>query len=230
MKRKLIMGILVIGVLSFAACGSESSSDADTQTNVQTEKEEVKEEKKDTKNKEISMEALRNYEVSPESEFEVRTAEGGIWISEYLGKSEVVVIPEEIEGEKVIEIGKAFTNDSGVKAIRIADNVEILDQSFAQNADLQYVICGSGLKEIGNGTFFKTGLTEIELNEGLEIIGPIAFGNCPNLEVIYIPESVTEIDATAFGMVSEGFTIRGKAGSVAEAYANQKEYNFEAVE
>lgn len=247
MRRRLLKSMLIVCVLALTACGAKGDeqgkgNESGNSSNVQSSdigngdsddqnSAEAKEDKGSNKKKKVSLETLDEYEVTPETEFEIKHIEGGVRILKYTGDSEVVVIPETIGGEKVLSIAKAFYGKSGVKAVRIADTVEKIDTSFFESSDLQYVKCGAGLKEIANASFGESGLMEIELNEGLEIIGPIAFANCTNLKEIYIPESVTDIQNTAFyGEYPEDFVIRGKAGSVAETYANEQGYKFEAVE
>lgn len=252
MKKELLKGMLIVCVLALTACGAQEgeqskNSESGNSSKVQNvgvadagsdgqnfdkaDKSETKEDKGNNKKAKISLETLDDYEVTPETEFEIKHIEGGVRILDYTGDSKVVVVPETINGEKVLSIAKAFTGESSVNAIRIADTVEKIEGSAYLNPDLQYVKCGTGLKEIGEGAFYDSGLTEIELNEGLEIIGNIAFFCCPNLKEIYIPESVTEIDPNAFaGEYPEGFVIRGKAGSVAETYASEQGFKFEAVD
>ena len=231
MRRRLLKSMLIVCVLALTACGAKGDeqgkgNESGNLSNVQSSdigngdsddqnSAEEKEDKGSNKKKKISLETLDEYEVTAEAEFETIPIEGGgVEILDYF-----------------LSIAKAFTGESGVKAIRIADTVEKIEGSACQNPDLQYVKCGTGLKEIGNSAFLMTGLVEIELNEGLEKIGKVAFGSCVNLKEIYIPESVTEIETTAFGgEYPEGFVIRGKAGSVAETYASERGYKFEAVE
>ena len=238
MKRKIIMGILMMGILCFAACGKESSSDTAVQAEVQEEKEEVKEEKKSSKKGEISMEALREHEESPVSDFQFRLADGNYEIDKYLGNDEIVVVPAEYEGKKVVGVvSLVFGKDSGVKAVRLPDSVEYLAGSFMENKELEYVICGSGLKEIRKLTFSGcSSLKELELNEGLEKIESTTFSGLKSLKELYIPGSVTEFGPGNFNAMSDhGFVIKGKAGSAAETYVieegePQYGHTFVAVE
>ena len=102
--------------------------------------------------------------------------------------------------------------------------------SFAQNENLELVVCGSGLETIGDSAFLQCeNLSEVELNEGLKTIEETAFSVCSALNSIYVPESVEEIGIAAFGYLSsDNFVLQGKAGSVAETYAQSEEIKFEA--
>ena len=110
------------------------------------------------------MEALANHPVAPAEDFEVMMHNNGVAIYGYKGKEEMVVIPEEIDGEKVVAIiGKAFGEGSGVKAVKITDTVYVLAEAFTDNEELQYVILGSGLKEVDMCAFQNcTSLIRVE--------------------------------------------------------------------
>ena len=69
-----------------------------------------------------------------------------------------------------------------------------------------------------------TKLSDVTLHEGLEDIRDFAFTNCPSLKKIYIPESVYRISTQAFD--KERITIRGKKGSHAEQYAQERNIPF----
>ena len=61
-----------------------------------------------------------------------------------------------------------------------------------------------------------------------------AFENCTSLKRIYIPDTVTTIGEKAFGYRNdeaiEGFTIIGKPGSAAQAYAEENGFTFVSPE
>lgn len=237
MKRRLLLGLVMALALSLSACGgSEGTTEADKESSVQssgaaTDDTDTKEEE-GSKKEEVSLEALANHPVAPAEDFEVMDAGNGVAICGYKGKEEMVVVPEEIDGQKVIRIiGKAFGEGSGVKAVKIPDTVEVISEGFTGNDDLQYVIFGSGLKTVGDLAFQGcSSLKRVKLPEGVEELGPNAFYSVKSLEYIYIPESVVEMNTTAIYAPAENFVIAGKAGSVAEEYANQWNYTFEALE
>ena len=51
-------------------------------------------------------------------------ADGTVEIAEYIGKEENVIVPSQINGRKVTEIGYRVFNGSNVKSIKIADGVK----------------------------------------------------------------------------------------------------------
>lgn len=197
------------------------------------EKENKKEESKKEEDKkvEISLETLRNHEVAPESDFEVSDYYAGVRIDKYKGKDELVVIPDEINGMKVLALGAWVFEDTNVKGVKLSDSVETLTMTFMDNTEIKYVICGSSLKTVETGAFAECkSLETIEFQEELTTIGQAAITGCESLKVLYIPESVTEMDGMSIVAIPEGFIMKGKAGSKAEELANQKGYIFEAID
>ena len=84
------------------------------------------------------------------------------------------------------------------------------------------------MKQIKTRAFIGIAAASVKLPDGLQTIGGMAFANCPNLTLIYIPASCTSIAYNAFSNVS-GLTIRGEAGSYAEDFADMYGFDFEAV-
>lgn len=66
------------------------------------------------------------------------------------------------------------------------------------------------------------------LPETCTSVGSYAFANCPKLESVYIPASVTEISAKAFKN-SSAVTIKGSYGSYPEEYAKANNIPFEGI-
>lgn len=106
-----------------------------------------------------------------ESDFEF--SEGVI--TGYTGTETDLVIPEEIDGQPVLEIGK---------------------QAFARK-NLTSVKFPKSLKVIGVGSFLGNNIEEVEFNDGLEKIGDMAFSKMP-IKELTIPGSVKEIGMRAF--------------------------------
>ncbi len=208
MKRKFILSLVLVIVLSLSACaGNESPGTEET---------------------------LKNHTVTPAEDFEFRADDqsDGWSLCGYKGKDEIVVIPEEVDGKKVVSItGTPFGEGSGVKVVKISDSVERISLGFRGNEELQYVIFGSGLKEIGEESFFGChSLEKVELNDGVEKLVYNAFANMNSLTYLYVPDTVTEIIGPAIHIANEDFVLAGKTGSMAEDYAKLLHYDFEAVE
>ena len=236
-KRLLILGMIFTMAVSSAGCGSSSSDNsgkADQSKQTATVQDSQKDtsndsksdnDKKDTKYKsadEITMDDLMSHDETSAEDFEFNDGADEIVIQKYVGKDPIVVIPDEIEGKKVVDFDKTFWNNKIVVAIRVGNNVtEIKKMAFSNCENLKYVVLGESVKSLGSDSFANTNIKEIELNDGLQKIGEDDTNNtvdAPDSNYgmdLKIPDSVTEIHVRDFNLIV-------KSGSQAEQYA--KEY------
>ena len=99
-----------------------------------------------------------------------KAVNGNITITKYTGTETSVVIPDEINGNKVVAIG---------------------DYAFSEMSNLKEVEFGENITSIGYRAFYKcSGLTELKLPEGLKTIGEYAFQYCDGLTEVEVPDSV----------------------------------------
>ncbi len=147
-------------------------------------------------------------------------SDGTITIEGYIGDDKdtmtELVIPEEIDGKSVTEIGSfAFEGCTSLTSVIIPDSVtEINDYAFENCTSLTSVIIPDSVTAIEND----------------------AFGNCTSLTSVTIPASVTYIYNHAFGYCEdeetgdnikvEGFTITGYKNSAAYRYAIENGFEF----
>lgn len=106
------------------------------------------------------------------------------------------IIPEQINGVEVVEIGDmAFNGCEKMKSVSIPDSVmEIGIASFAGCYVLEEVNLPEGIDIIKGNTFNGCeALSSIVIPDGVEMIVDLAFTNSMNLKSVYIPESVTYI-------------------------------------
>ena len=231
-KRLLILGMIFTMVVSSAGCGSSSSDNAGkTDQTKQTadvqdsQKDTSSSDKSDNKNDtsyksadEITMDDLMSHDETPAEDFEFNDSTDNIIIEKYVGKDPIVVIPDEIDGKKVV--GFSFMNDKNIVAVRIGDNIREIDQNAFGNAEnLKYLVLGKSVKSIDGYNFYGTNLKELILNDGLERIGEDELNVVdPPLDNsgmdLKIPESVTELHVSDFNLI-------GKPGSYAEQYAKE---------
>lgn len=149
---------------------------------------------------------------------------GGLEITSYKGKEEIVNIPAEIDGEMVLGIGdNAFQMIAKIKSVNIPDGVKRIGESafyycpdlttveipdsvteigrsaFAGCDYITSIVLPSGITEIPDRTFdFCTGLTSVTIPSGITRIGNFAFYSCTGLAGINIPNGVTYIGEFAF--------------------------------
>ena len=234
-KRLLILGMIFTMAVSSAGCGSSSSdnagkTDQPKQTaNVQNSQKDVSssdksDNKKDTSYKsadEITMDDLMSHDETSAEDFEFNDSADEIVIQKYVGKDPIVVIPDEIDGKKVVGFHDTFSHDKNIIAVRIGNNITEIDRNaFGNSENLKYLVLGKSVKSIDGGNFGGTSLKELILNDGLEKIGEDDFTYYVDPPLnnwgmdLKIPESVTELHVSEFNLI-------GKSGSYAEQYANE---------
>ena len=239
MKKRLLVLGLAFTMLAATACGTSSdggnkTSKADktvtaTSNSDKTSETQKNDDKKDDAKEsyksadDITMDDLKNHEETSAEDFEYGDGpNGSIVIDGYIGDDPIVVIPNEIDGKKVVDFGKTFTNNKDIVAIKIGDNIEEVAEGALTNCDnLKYIVFGKNVKTINNGLLGGQKIEQVELNDGLEKLGcsPSGVGLLSKID-ISIPESVTEI------CFSGAKTMIVKAGSSAEAYAKENNMDY----
>ncbi|WGU67612.1 leucine-rich repeat domain-containing protein [Capnocytophaga canimorsus] len=111
----------------------------------------------------------------------------------------------DMEGDWILNevtiIGReAFANQVNINAIKLPDNLEIIeDSAFKECVFLEEITIPKGVTTIGSMAFMGcTSLTSITIPEGVTTIGSMAFMGCTSLTSITIPEGVTGIGVGAF--------------------------------
>ena len=141
--------------------------------------------------------------------------------------------------DSVTSIGAgAFDVCAGLESLTVDANNTVYDSRNNCNAVIETgsntLIAGckntvipNDVTTVGEDAFFGcTSLTSVTIPDSVTSIGDFAFCGCTSLASVTIPDSVTSIGFEAFGYLNngskaEGFTIYGKPGSEAEAYANE---------
>ena len=113
---------------------------------------------------------------------------------------EIFVIPY---GIKIIgDTAFGFESPRNMKKLIIPDTVNTIGSSAFCFSNLEEIQIGAGLKKTGYGPFsYCKKLKKVLFTDGASIIGYHMFNNCPNLELVAIPNSVKKIDNTAFDEV-----------------------------
>lgn len=226
MYKKKIFVIAVMTALALSACG-KAKTDApgsDVVAEDAAEESAVEEEASVTENTKITKDNFRDFPVSDESIFSIRTVKDGVEIEgcERDTKEKVVVVPDTLAGKKVTSIGfGAFTELENVEAIVLPDSVTRIGESAFTNCEkLKFVHFGKGLKTTGNMVFNSCpALKEIELPEGMTTMTGVFVFGCSSLEVITVPATVEDVGIGVVSSKEFNGVIRTPAGSAAEKYA-----------
>lgn len=102
----------------------------------------------------------------------------------------------------------------------------LYDKEFSQILSIPYAITDIELKPLTildkNTLMDLPYLRTLKIAEGTEAICSSAVEQCPALDKVSIPDSVTDIEETAFHNCSTDFTIYASEGSAAAAFAKGK--------
>lgn len=138
----------------------------------------------------------------------------------YAGNESSIVIPNEIDGVKVVQVGNGssileikedpseysyeYGNDNiitkvPVTKVVISEGIEIIEDYAFQNATvLNTVVLPASLETIGKYAFSNSGLTNITIPSGVKTIETYAFYNCSNLRTVILNEGLEKIEDGAF--------------------------------
>ena len=136
--------------------------------------------------------------------------DGNATITGYTGNVSALVIPDEIDGHKVIALGdNAFKGKKLLEYVEIANTVTYIgSQCFESDKELVNVKLSSNIKRMESGAFGNcTSLTEITIPKSLEEAGrEYGFGmydygpfcGCTNLKTVKLEKGLTQIAGNLF--------------------------------
>lgn len=113
---------------------------------------------------------------------------GGLRLKGYTGAGGEIVIPSEIDGQKVVCVENVFKNVSVTK-VTVPEGVRRLEETFDGQTALKEVVLPTSLEEIYCFSFRNTGLRELLLPEGVTLITIDSICDNPNLRTLSIPAS-----------------------------------------
>ena len=134
-------------------------------------------------------------------------------------------------GSSVTSIGdSAFEDCESLTSVTIGNSVTSIGRyAFYNCSGLTSVKIGNSVTSIGNWAFYYCySLTAVTIPDSVTSIGDMAFIWCSSLTSVTIPDSVTSIGKNAFFGCSS-LTIKGKAGSYAETYAENNSIPFAEI-
>lgn len=113
---------------------------------------------------------------------------------------ENLVVPETVDGYKVVAIDSRAFSKSDFRTITLPDSVtSIGNAAFAWSESLEKVVLPAKLEEISRSCFSGCeSLTEVKFGSKITTIGADAFYKCTSLKTINLPSSLEEIKGGAF--------------------------------
>ena len=136
-----------------------------------------------------------------ENGFEYTVTGDEATITGYTGSAKSLVIPSELGGKPVTEIGIfAFALCDSLTEVTIPEGVTSIGNSaFSSCSSLTKVTIPKSVTSIGNDAFAHcSSLTKVTIPEGVTSIGAGAFQSCGSLTEVTIPKSVETIGEMAF--------------------------------
>ena len=116
-----------------------------------------------------------------------------------------VVIPEEIDGRKIVSLGKlSFRNAVGLVTVKMPDTITNIPGqgfygAFSGCTQLKKAILSSNIKMLGSGTFADCiALESVELSDSIEQLGYFVFVGCKSLKTVKMPKGLFAIEASLF--------------------------------
>ncbi len=108
-----------------------------------------------------------------------------------------IVIPDYIEGYRVVSVAKHALKGSPVKTVKIMGDTVIEPYAFEKSSLVS--VCAPAVKDIGEGAFSGlSSLSEITLSDTLAKIGDKAFFGCSSLSSVSLADTLQSIGSEAF--------------------------------
>ena len=158
----------------------------------------------------------------------------GIIIKEYIGKEQIIYIPETIENKPVIKIASEAFEGRNLLEVYMPDTIkEVGKFAFASNMYMTEIKLSGNLKAIPEGMLAFCGkLKELNVPSSVKSMGKNSL-DCVKLRKLIIPSSVEKISNKIFGKNIEGSkstTFIVEKGSFAEEFLSSKSLNIEYKE
>jgi len=193
LKKVFALFMCAVMLCAFTACGtisgSEDEKDSENAANELNE-EKTSGDKNDSGELPVS---------GVEGAYKFDEYSDHIVLTEYIGTTPNLYIPDTIKGKPVTEFGTIFKGNLNVRGVLLGKYcTEIVDNAFENCYNLQ----------------------RLEIVGGVTSIGKRAFFGCHSLKLIYVPECVKTIADDAFLYITD-LIIYGDKGSAAEIFAEK---------
>ena len=118
--------------------------------------------------------------------------------STYVANNEAVILMDPGKMEVLPKDSIKFEDGFDEILVSNLENHKVPDNLFYLKTEIKHINFPSDIEEIGKFSFARSGLTFVEIPDGVKTIGYGAFYHCADLENVVIPDSVEFIDAKAF--------------------------------
>lgn len=129
--------------------------------------------------------------------------------------------------ENLTEIKGGAFNRAGLKEIVFSESITYIQGAAFNRCPVKKIVIPESLADITEEIFKECEELEVVVIGGnVEEIGPQAFADCPLLETVVIPDSVTSISDDAFENANEDLVIYCNEGSYAQTYATENNIKY----
>lgn len=234
MKKK---AIVCIGVLTaafmLAGCGKngESSSTIASSQSEEVSNSTVSSEQKEPSTGELTLEDVLAAPETDASQFSWRQTDGGVYLRSCSSEDDIIVVPQEADGQPVIGVDANGLNFLECRALVLPDSVKYIETAALGILEkLEVLVYGSGIEDeesvpIGELPALKI----LAVKEGAKKAPLVLAAGAKNLEKVYLPASL-EADFLSnsrliFNCGDPTFIV--EPGSAAEQYAIDNGYKYE---
>ena len=205
-KVKKYISIIIIMLMIFESIETDGLLSKTTKIyGAETDKESVQEVDKDTSLETEEPQDIEVYNSDNEElvygDYKYSIVNNSVTIDSYTGSDSVVIVPDNIDGYDVTEIGgSAFARCTNVKEIKLPETLETIGYcAFESCTGLESIKIPSKVKTIGGGAFeYCSSLKEINLPESIEKLGSEFIGGT-QIEEIQIPKSLKSGSSALYG-------------------------------
>ena len=120
-------------------------------------------------------------------------------------KDKNVVIPEYVNGVKVVAIASGAFKGASIESVVIPSTVKTIENNaFLSCASLKSVVIGDGVEYIADGAFLGcTNLTSVTIGSGVKSIGARAFFSCGNIQNVYYTGTAAQWNSIQIGLLND---------------------------
>ena len=205
-KIKKYISIIIIMLMIFESIGTDGLLSETTKIyGAETNKESVQEIDRDGSPETEGPQDIEVYNSDDEElvygDYKYSIVNNSVTIDSYIGSDSVVIVPDNINGYDVTEIGgSAFARCTNVKEIKLPETLETIENyAFGSCTGLESIKIPSKVKTIGEKAFgYCSSLKEINLPESIETLG-LGFIVGTQIEEIQIPKSLKSGSSALYG-------------------------------
>ncbi len=162
------------------------------------------------------------------------TFENGILYNK--NKTEVIYVSPSLEGELTLPSSiktikaYAFAYNKNLTGVILNSNLETIEEHAFDHSNIYGLTISKSVKTIGNDAFAESNLRYIKIEDGSTLtLSDYIFENAINLNGVYIPKSISNIETNAFRFASNDLTMYVLDNSNALNYAKNNNKNYEIV-